>query len=76
MKLKIHIAALGLLLADAPGYADPPGELTITGFKRVGSQATLQWTGGRANYQVQTRADLNSAWTDLGSPTASLSGCS
>jgi hypothetical protein len=73
MKLKIYLAAIGLLLNGALVYADMQGELTITGFKRVGSQATLQWTGGRARYQVQTRADLNSAWTNLGSPTASLS---
>lgn len=73
MKLRIYMAALGLLLNGALVYADTQGELTITGFKRVGSQATFQWTGGRANYQVQTRADLTSAWMNLGSPTASLS---
>ena len=73
MKLKIYTALLGLALNGALVYADTQGEVRFTGFKHVGSQATLQWTGGRANYQVQTRADLASPWTNLGSPTASLS---
>ena len=47
MKLKIYTAMLGLALNGALVYADTQGEVRLTGFKRVGSQATLQWTGGR-----------------------------
>jgi len=43
--------------------------LAITGFSVTGNQGTLLWSGGRPNYQVQTRSDFNSNWGNLGSPT-------
>jgi hypothetical protein len=73
MKTEILISGIALFLGAGLAFADTSEPLIITNFQYVGDQATLQWTGGRANYQVQTRADLNSPWTNLGSPTASLS---
>src|SRR5262245_36189318 len=73
MKTEIVITGVVLFLSAGLAFPDTSEPLIITSFQRVGDQATVQWAVGRASYQVQTRADLNSPWTNLGSPTGSLS---
>jgi hypothetical protein len=73
MKLISALLTGGLSLINGTALAEVPAGLQITRFQITGPQAVLEWTGGRANYQVQTRPDFNLPWSNFGSPTASLS---
>ena len=49
---------------DTPGF-------NVTSIVRTNGEATLNWTGGRAPFQVVTRTDLlPGAWTPVGAPVA------
>jgi len=72
MKNTLLLLAGVLSLSSGAALADVPASLQITRFQITGAQAVLEWTGGRANYQVQTRLDFNSPWSNFGPPTASL----
>jgi hypothetical protein len=73
MKSALLLLAGSLLLSCVIAQADIPDSPRITTFRIIGNQAVLEWVGGRANYQLQAQPDLNSPWTNLGSPTTSTS---
>jgi len=51
----------------ADGFLPP---VTITSVSTSNGQVILNWTGGRPTYQLQSRADLSTNWTNVGSPTS------
>jgi hypothetical protein len=73
MKNMLLLLAGLLLLSSLVADADIPNSPKITTFKIIGNQVVLEWAGGRANYQVQARPDFDSPWTNVGSPTTSIS---
>lgn len=63
----------GLLLVSAgtlaPLHAATNAAPHIDHIALTGDQIQLSWSGGRTNYQVQTRHHLGDPWTNLGAPT-------
>ncbi len=70
-KLVFSLAAIVLASGDK-ARADSSDPVEITSFKISADQATLEWTGGRPSYQVQTCSDLNGTWSNVGTPTTNM----
>jgi len=48
-------------------------QLVITSITGSNGQMVVNWNGGRAMYQVQTRPDFTAIWTNIGAPTSNTS---
>ena len=44
--------------------------MTIASIVTSNGQFVIRWTGGRANFQVQTASNISGAWSNLGEPTS------
>src|SRR5258708_1008307 len=69
MKNTIFLLTAVLSLSGIGAHADTSGDLIITSFKLADNLATLEWTGGRPNYQVQMLPNFHKDWENLGGPT-------
>lgn len=74
MRHMLSLPVIGLLVASGligiVQADDAPTPVTITSISASNGQVALNWSGGRPTYQLQTRADMTSNWTNLGAATS------
>jgi hypothetical protein len=74
MKAKLTFIIISALIPNFGGGValadDMPSPVVITSISASNGQLAMTWSGGRPTYQVQTRPNLASNWTNLGVPTS------
>lgn len=73
MKIKLLTIVGFAALVSIPVSAVSQDPLLLEGVSRSDGSITLNWRGGRANYQVQTSGNPAGGWLNIGNPTSATS---
>ena len=63
------IIAVVVVIGSFVARAEIP-PVAISSIVTSNGQFVMNWTGGRANFQVQTASDLSGNWSNIGAPTS------